>query len=270
MKAVKLVAFLLLAATLLGTAVSAQPAHNWFFKATESGKQPIVFGGNKMPDKYGAIYMGNERDKVIYLTFDAGYGCESLDMILQTLKEHEVKASFFILPAVIKYAMPTLEKMIADGHLIANHSYSHANMAQVADIERFKKELTDLEDYYRAQTGNEMTKFFRPPEGAFTEQTLMFCKQLGYTPVFWSFAYADWDNGKQPDTAAALRRLTDGAHNGAVYLLHPNSMTNALILGDFQKEMKGRGYTFKTIDRFEEGLKPQAFPHQARQDPRNP
>lgn len=254
MKILRITALCLLLATLFATAASADTAHNWFFKATEPGKQPVVFGGNKMPDKYGAIYMGNPNDKVIYLTFDAGYGCESLDKILSVLKEHDVKASFFILPAVIKYAFPTLEKMQADGHLIANHSYSHRNMAAVGDIGQFQKELTDLEDYYREETGKEMTKYFRPPEGAFTEQTLRFCAELGYTPVFWSFAYADWDNGKQPDTEKSLRRLIDGAHNGAVYLLHPNSQTNALILGDFLQAMKDEGYIFRTLDEFDKPL----------------
>lgn len=247
----KLLLLLIVAAVLMPSQVSAAQAQSWYFKATEKGNQPIVFGGNKMPDKYGTIYMGNPNEKVMYLTFDAGYGCESLDKILTVLKEQEVKASFFILPAMIKYALPTVQRMAEDGHLIANHSYSHKNMAHINDIETFRKELTDLEDYYREATGLEMAKYFRPPEGSFTEQTLSFCATLGYTPVFWSFAYADWDNGKQPDTEGAKRKILDNAHNGEVMLLHPNSETNASVLSDVLTELKAQGYSFRTLEEFD-------------------
>ncbi len=203
-----------------------------------------------MPDKYGAIYMGNADEKRIYLTFDAGYGCESLERILDTLKEQNVKASFFILPALIKYAYPTVERMINEGHLVANHSYSHKNMANVTDKEEFLQELTRLEDYYRTETGEEMAKYFRPPEGAFTETTLRFCKELGYTPVFWSFAYADWDTGKQPDKAFALNKIVSSAHNGEVMLLHPNSETNAAVLPEVISSLKEKGFEFYTLEEF--------------------
>jgi len=224
--------------------------HNWYFKPTENGKQPIVFGGDKMPDKYGAIYMGNPDQKLVYLTFDAGYGNENLDKILDTLKEQNVKATFFILPGLIKYALPTVMRMIEDGHLIANHSYSHKNMAAITDINTFKKELADLEDCYRDATGQELSPYFRPPEGAFTENTLAFAKELGYTTVFWSFAYADWDNGKQPDIAYAKSKILDNIHNGEVMLLHPNSAANAAVLGDVIATLKERGYDFRRVDEF--------------------
>ncbi len=251
MKIIKSAAFLLSLSLLVPSAADRGSVYNWYFKAGEDGGRPMVFGGSTMPDKYGTIYLGNPDDKVIYLTFDAGYGCESLDNILETLKEEDVKASFFILPALVKYALPTVKRMEEDGHLIANHTYSHKNLSRVTDIEELKKELTDLEDYCRAEAGIEIAKFVRPPEGAFTEQTLAFCRELGYTPVFWSFAYADWDERKQPDPESAKQKILKNAHNGEVMLLHPNSRTNAAILGDVIKELKNRGYSFKTLDGFD-------------------
>lgn len=245
------VLFLLAAAFLIPAGAAAEQTQSWFFKSDENGGRPIVFGGSDMPDKYGAIYLGNPDDKVIYLTFDAGYGCESLDKILSVLNEQQVKATFFILPGLIKYSLPTVQKMAEDGHLVANHTYSHKNLGRITDIEVFKKELTDLEDYYREATGLEMAKLVRPPEGSFTEQTLMFCKELGYAPVFWSFAYADWDNSKQPDPEASKRKILESAHNGEVMLLHPNSETNAEILGDVLTELKAKGYSFRTLDEFD-------------------
>ncbi len=240
--------FCLLFSFIMALPVSADTAYNWYFKSAGDGSQPTVMDGNTMPDKYGAIYLGDKDDKVIYLTFDAGYGCESLDSILATLKEEEVKATFFILPALIKYARPTVMQMIEDGHLVGNHTKSHANMARLGSKEAVEKELTALEDYYREETGAEMSPYYRPPEGAFSEQSLRFAHELGYTAVFWSFAYADWDNAKQPDPNAALERILKHAHNGEVMLLHPNSATNAALMGDMIRELKARGYRFDTVD----------------------
>lgn len=237
----------LCAVTCLGTAADGK-VHNWYFKQTEPASRPIVFGGDTMPDKYGAIYLGSPDEKVIYLTFDAGYGNENLDAILAVLKEEQVKATFFILPAMLKYSLPAVTQMIEDGHLVANHTYSHSNMARLKDKAAVEKELKDLSDYYKEVTGEEMAPYYRPPEGAFTEDTLRFAKELGYTAVFWSFAYADWDNGKQPDTDSAKKRVMDSIHNGEVMLLHPNSAANAAILGDVIKELKAMGFEFRRVD----------------------
>lgn len=243
-----LVVFLILAAF---TGVSAQgKTHSWYFKQGEKGTRPIVFGGDTMPDKYEAIYLGSPDEKVIYLTFDAGYGNENLDSILATLKREQVEATFFILPAMLQYSLPAVKQMIEDGHLVANHTYSHCNMARLGSKEAVKKELGDLADLYKETTGEEMAPYYRPPEGAFTEDTLRYGQELGYTAVFWSFAYADWDNGKQPDTEKAKARIIDSVHNGEIMLLHPNSAANAAVLPDVIATLKSEGYVFRRIDDF--------------------
>ena len=250
MKILKPIIVLALVLSALATAVSADgKVHNWYFKQTEKGSRPIVFGGDTMPDKYDAVYMGAPDEKVIYLTFDAGYGNENLDIILDVLKAEQVEATFFILPAIIKYARPALQRMIDDGHLVANHTYSHCNMARLGSKAAVEKELSALADLYRESTGEEMAPYFRPPEGAFTEDTLRYAKELGYTAVFWSFAYADWDNGKQPDVESAKKRILDSVHNGEVMLLHPNSAANAAVLGEVIKTLRAEGFTFRRIDK---------------------
>lgn len=240
--------FTLLLAFCISLPVSASSTYNWYFKSAGDGSRPTVMDGSPIPDKYGAIYLGDKDEKVIYLTFDAGYGCESLDKILAVLKEEQVRATFFILPALIKYAKPSVMQMIEDGHLVANHTTSHANMASLKTKDAVLKELEGLENYYREETGAELSKLYRPPEGAFSEESLAAASELGYTAVFWSFAYADWDNAKQPDPSAALERILKHAHNGEVMLLHPNSATNAEIMSDMIKELKSRGYRFDTVD----------------------
>ena len=267
----KVFAFLLVLCLLTAMPAGATDAYNWYFKFAGDGQQPTVMDGSPIPDKYGAVYLGDKNEKVIYLTFDAGYGCESLDKILAVLKEEQVKATFFILPALVKYAKPTVMQMIEDGHLIANHTASHANMAHLNSKEAVLKELKTLEDYYREETGAEMSPYYRPPEGTFSEQSLAYAKELGYTAVFWSFAYVDWDNAKQPDPAASLERILNRVHNGEVMLLHPNSATNAAIMGDMIKALKERGYRFDTVDNIKLGDSiPQVFPHPMRQDLRTP
>ena len=115
-------------------------------------------------------------------------------------------------------------------------------------METFKRELQSLEELCKSVTGEEMAKYFRPPEGNFSEQTLKFAKELGYKTVFWSFAYADWDNNKQPSPDKAMRCIMDNIHNGAVILLHPTSATNATILPQVLSELKAQGYRFGTLE----------------------
>ena len=92
-----------------------------------------------------------------------------------------------------------------------------------------------------------MSKFYRPPEGRFTEENLKVLEKMGYKTILWSFAYADWDNNKQLSPQTALQKLTNGIHNGEILLLHPTSKTNAEILGNFIDSAKLMGYRFASI-----------------------
>lgn len=240
-----ILAFVLLLA--LPMTVSAK-AYNWYFKSAPDHKQPVVFDNNKMPDKYGALYLGSPDEKVIYLTFDAGYTSEGLIKILDILKEESVPAAFFILPAVPEKNPELIKRMVDDGHIVGNHTASHRNMANITDKDEFLKELTDLEDICFKQTGCKLSKYYRPPEGSFSEENLKICKEYGYTPTFWSFAYADWDNHAQKDHEWAKKKILDNVHNGMVMLLHPNSSTNAAILKEIIQELKAQGYRFGTLD----------------------
>lgn len=225
--------------------------YSWCFKAVGNHQQPIVFDNRKFPAQYGTIAMGSPDEKVIYLTFDAGYADKNVAIILNILKEQEVKAAFFILPAVIELNTDIAIRMAQEGHVVANHSYSHKNMVKITDKEEFLKEITLLEELYLAYTGYAMSKFFRPPEGKFSEQNLQYCQDAGYTTTFWSFAYADWDNNAQKSTEWAKKKILDSVHNGMVMLLHPNSETNTMILGEVILELKAQGYRFGTLDELE-------------------
>ena len=179
---------------------------------------------------------------------DAGYENGNVEKILDILKANEVKGTFFILPRLAENNTDLCKRMKEEGHLVGNHSVHHKNMGKIGDIETFTKETKPLDEFFKEKTGYEMDTFFRPPEGAFSENTLKFAQELGYTTVFWSLAYADWDNNKQMNPDKALELLLSRTHDGCVLLLHPTSETNTKILDSYIKTLKGQGYEFCLVD----------------------
>ncbi|WP_019228144.1 delta-lactam-biosynthetic de-N-acetylase [Sedimentibacter sp. B4] len=226
---------------------------NWGLKFNESGTTPI---GNETRDylkKYNAYYAGNNDEKVIFLTFDAGYENGYTQDILDTLKKHDVKAAFFLVGHYIEKEPGLVKRMIEEGHIVGNHTYSHPDMSKIADADSFKKELNSLEDIYKQTTGQDMPKYYRPPQGKFNEENLKMANEMGYKTIFWSLAYQDWSNDKQPTRETAFEKLIPRIHPGAVVLLHSTSKTNSEILDELLTKWKEMGYTFKTIDELVQG-----------------
>lgn len=224
---------------------------SWYFKPAKDNARPQCCPeAADFAAQNGAIFLGNDKEKKIYLTFDAGYENGNVEKILDTLKSENVPAAFFVLPQIIKQNTELIVRMKNEGHLICNHSKTHRNMSNVTDFEEFKEELIGAEDILKEVTGYEMDKYYRPPEGTFSRQNLEFASKLGYKTVFWSLAYADWDDNKQMSPQKALELVESRVHNGCVALLHPTSSTNAKILGDFIKDMKAKGYEFCSLADF--------------------
>ena len=185
---------------------------------------------------------------MIYLTFDAGYENGNISKILDTLKEENVPAAFFVLENLIKKDPELIKRMSSEGHLVCNHTSKQPDVTKFTTLEDFKQELESLETLYYNVVGKEMPKYFRPPEGKFSEQSMRFACELGYKTIFWSFAYADWDNNKQLSCEEAKAKILSNIHNGEIMLLHPTSSTNAEILKDIITELKSQGYRFGTLD----------------------
>ena len=225
----------------------------WYCKRNKEHKQPTLDPKMTVIEKYDAYYVDKnhgdaDEDMVIYLTFDAGYENGNVEKILNVLKEENVPAAFFILDNLILKNTDLVKRMAEEGHTVCNHTMKHRDMTKVTDIEKFRSELEGLAALYEEKIGVPMAKFYRPPEGKFTEQNLKFATDLGYTTVFWSFAYADWDNGKQMPEEEAIKKVLDNTHNGAILLLHPTSETNAKIMGRLIAEWRAQGYRFGTLD----------------------
>ncbi len=225
----------------------------WYCKHVSDHKVPSAPSEMSFIDEYNAIYVDKshssyaDSEKVIYLTFDAGYENGNISKILDILKEEEVTGAFFILAYLIRKNPDLVKRMSDEGHLVSNHTMNHKDMSKMSDKD-LADELTGLEDLYRERIGGELAKFYRPPEGRFSRENLKVASDLGYTTVFWSFAYNDWNNDRQPDRADALRKIYTNIHNGEIMLLHPTSNTNASILRELIQHLKEEGFRFGCLN----------------------
>ena len=238
------VAFVLTARLILGGALQ---TGNWGLSFQSEGAAPIGPADSQALAKYDAVYLGDTSEKVIYLTFDAGYenGCTA--KILDTLKAHNVPAAFFLVGNYMEKNADLVRRMVDEGHIVGNHTMHHHDMSKLTDKETFSKELMDLEDLFRNITGKELPKYYRPPQGIYSEENLKMAKDLGYRTVFWSLAYMDWQNDKQPTAEFAFGKLIPRTHNGAVVLLHSTSNTNAEILDELLTKWENMGYRFASL-----------------------
>lgn len=218
--------------------------NNWGLSFNTGSGIPTGNASEAELQKYNALYLGDTKQKKIYLTFDAGYENGYTAQILDTLKKHNVKAAFFLVGNYIKSSPELVKRMVNEGHTVGNHTMTHPDMAAISDKESFKNELTGLEELYKEATGQEMKKLYRPPQGKFSVENLKMAKSMGYHTVFWSLAYVDWYNDDQPTREEAFDKLIPRIHNGAVVLLHSTSKTNSEILDELLTKWEDMGYTF--------------------------
>ena len=221
---------------------------NWGLSFRSEGSAPLGPASAQQLAEYDGVYLGDTAEKVIYLTFDAGYenGCTA--RILDTLKSHDVPAAFFLVGNYMEKNGDLVRRMVDEGHIVGNHTMHHPDMSKLSDKATFSKELTDLEELFRQVTGKELPKYYRPPQGIYSEENLKMAQELGYKTVFWSLAYVDWQNDHQPSAEYAFSKLLPRTHNGAVVLLHSTSATNAEILPQLLDQWKSMGYRFGTLD----------------------
>ena len=224
---------------------------HWYCVRQKAHRQAIAAPELRFVEDYGGYYIDHVHDernteKVVYLTFDAGYENGNVEKILDILKSEEVPGAFFVLKHFVQANPSLARRMNAEGHLVCNHTATHSDLSR-ADKKQIETELLELERMCK-ENGIVTSPYFRPPEGSFSKETLEHVQALGYKTVFWSFAYADWDNEKQPSEETALRTVFDNLHNGAVILLHPTSQTNARILPRVIATLKAQGYRFGTLD----------------------
>ena len=220
----------------------------WGLSFQQEGQTPIGPAGAAALAEYDAAFVGDSTRPVLYLTFDAGYENGCTEKILDVLKKHQVPAAFFLVGNYIEKNGDLVRRMVEEGHIVGNHTLHHPDMSKLTDKEAFTRELQGLEEIYRSTTGEALSKYYRPPQGLYSQENLAMAQDLGYKTVFWSLAYADWDNNDQPTAEEAFQKLLPRTHNGAVILLHSTSQTNAQILDELLTRWKEMGYSFQSID----------------------
>ena len=221
---------------------------NWGLSFPSPGEPPV---GNATPEflrQYNACFTGDTGQKTIYLTFDAGYENGNTAPILDALQKHHAPAAFFVVGNYLNTAPELVKRMVDEGHIVGNHTFNHPDMSSIAEKADFQKELQDVESLYREITGQEMPRFYRPPQGRYNEDNLRMAQELGYKTVFWSLAYVDWYADDQPTHEEAFSKLLPRIHNGAILLLHSTSRTNAEILDELLTRLEEQGYTFGSLD----------------------
>ncbi|MBR6994639.1 MAG: polysaccharide deacetylase family protein [Ruminococcus sp.] len=209
--------------------------------ATDEKNRPV--DAVQFNSRYGDLdaFALSEDEKRIIITFDQGYENGYTAKILDTLKEKDVQAIFFLTGPYAKTESALVQRMIDEGHILGNHGMTHASLPTLSD-ENAKEEIMSLHNYVMNNYGYQM-QYFRCPCGEYSEKALETAQQCGYRTLFWSSAYVDWKTDQQPSPQEGLRKLTESAHGGEILLLHSVSSTNAEILGDLIDSFRAQGYT---------------------------
>ncbi len=222
-------------------------SEDWGLGFGEEGTQPTGNATVSALKPYHAYYMGDENEKIIYLTFDCGYENGNTEPILDALKKHNVPATFFVVGHFLESAPELVKRMAEEGHAVGNHTYHHPDITTVSEEADFRRELADVETLFQEITGKELARYYRPPAGKCVEENLKMARGLGYDTIFWSLAYVDWEEDKQPSHEEAFGKLTGRIHPGAVVLLHNTSRTNGEILDELLTRWEEMGYEFRPL-----------------------
>ena len=221
---------------------------NWGLSFPEDGQPPVGNATFEQLKQYDAYYRDDTGDKILYLTFDAGYENGNTAAILDALKKHDAPATFFVVGNYLTSSPDLVKRMQEEGHTVGNHTFHHPDMSAISTLEDFAKELQDVETLYEEITDQPLTKFYRPPQGKYSENNLKMARELGYRTFFWSLAYVDWYEDDQPSKEEAFDKLLSRIHPGAIVLLHSTSSTNAQILDELLTRWEEMGYTFGSLE----------------------
>lgn len=227
--------------------VSGNGSANWGLSFQEEGKAPVGNAEASYLKNFNAYYVQETEEKRIYLTFDCGFENGNTPAILDALKKHKAPATFFIVGNYLETSPDLVKRMVEEGHAVGNHTYHHPDMSKIGNLDDFSRELSDLETLYEKTVGKPMEKYYRPPQGIYSEANLKMAQELGYETFFWSLAYVDWYQDRQPSKEEAFQKLIPRIHPGAVVLLHNTSTTNAEILDELLTRWEELGYSFHPL-----------------------
>ncbi|MFG6149800.1 delta-lactam-biosynthetic de-N-acetylase [Halobacillus sp. B23F22_1] len=222
-------------------------AEGWGFEKDKNGNTPDVGRYGPMIDEHDGFFVDQSGEKVVYFTFDNGYEQGYTDEVLNVLKEQQVPATFFVTGHYINSAPDLVKRMVKEGHIIGNHSWSHPDFTKISKS-KMKQELDQVQTAVEDLTDQKAMTFLRPPRGTFNTNTLEWARELGYIHAFWSIAFVDWETNHQKGWEYAFNNVMEQIHPGAVILLHTVSEDNAEALDNLINELRMRGYQFGSLN----------------------
>ncbi|MGN8646870.1 delta-lactam-biosynthetic de-N-acetylase [Gracilibacillus sp. HCP3S3_G5_1] len=222
-------------------------SYGWGYKKNSNQQPPDVGIYEQILEKHQSYYLDPSGDKHVYLTFDNGYEAGFTEQILDVLKEKEVPATFFLTGHYVDDQPDLVRRMLKDGHIIGNHSDGHRDFTKISK-EEFTKDVTDLTDKIMKVDDKAVVQYIRPPKGTFNETSLNWANELGYTHIFWSIAFVDWNEGSEKGWKHAYEQVMNQIHPGAIILMHTVSQDNADALEHLIEDLREQGYQFKSID----------------------
>ena len=242
-----IIAFCVFIQVIIGMPMIKGASYGWGFKRNNTHTCPDIGIYEDEIAGTSTYYVGSLEKKEVYLTFDAGYDNGNLSLILDILKEKAVKSTFFVTGDFIRRENELLIRLSNEGHLVGNHTWSHPDITKLS-FQDLTNELRKVEEAYLNSTGRKMAPLFRPPSGIFNRTSLLDVQKLGYTTVFWSIAYRDWETNKQQGKDYAINHILNNLHNGAIILLHTVSKDNVQALPKIIDAIRGQEYQIKNLD----------------------
>lgn len=222
-------------------------SYGWGYTKNKNNESPYIGIYEEEIDGTNSFYVGDENEKVVYLTFDAGYDNGNMIKILDTLTEKKVIGNFFITGDFIT-RFPELTKEIYNrGNVVGNHTWGHKNITKLSKS-ALKNELDKLNNAFYELTGDVLDPYFRPPAGVFNKESLLAVSEFGYNTIFWSVAYKDWVESQDVDINKAVDQVIENLHNGAIILLHTVSNQNVKALPEIIDKIMFKGYKIKSLN----------------------
>ncbi len=193
-------------------------------------------GGRALP-----IYCVQTEEPKIALTFDAAWGNDDTKKIMEILKKHDVKVTFFMTGGWVESYPDDVKMILAEGHDLGNHSQNHKNMSQISDAEK-EEELMSVHDKVKELTGYDMF-LFRPPYGDYDSKLIRVARKCNYYAIQWDVDSLDW---KDYGTESIIKTVTKNKHlgNGSIILCHNGAKYTAEALDTLITTLKDAGYKF--------------------------
>lgn len=190
------------------------------------------------------IYCVETDKKQIAISFDAAWGNDDTETLINILKEYDVPATFFVVGAWVDKYPESVKQLYEAGHKVQNHSNSHPHMPQLSR-EQMLAELNSCNEKIAAVTG-EKPLLFRPPYGDYDNTTIEAVESAGMYAIQWDVDSLDWKDSATPDSIC--KRVTSKVKNGSIVLFHNDADRTPEALPTILKCLKNEGYEFVLIE----------------------